>query len=208
MKKTAYEFKIILLGSISVGKTSILKRYTTNEFNENHICTIKIEFKSKLINVNNSVQAKLNIWDTCGDEKYRAITRQYYRDAHGILLIYDISNRDSFDSLINWEEEIKNNAPEDSVLFLVGNKSDLNKERVVTYNEGKNKADELGISFIEVSAKNGDNILLLFENLSEAMVETVQNKPEVIDSKINLKNEYDNEGNNDMDSKSKDRACC
>ena len=85
-------------------------------------------------------QAKLNIWDTCGDEKFRAITRQYYNDAHGILLVYDITNRESFDSIINWQNEIRNNAPADSVLFLIANKTDLNKERVVTELEGKKKS--------------------------------------------------------------------
>ena len=152
-------------------------------------------------------QAKLNIWDTCGDEKFIAITRQYYNDAHGILLVYDITNRESFDSIINWQNEIRNNAPADSVLFLIANKTDLNKERVVTELEGKKKAEELGMLFIEVSAKNGDNIILLFENISEAMMQNIQNKPQINKEKMNLKN-LENYEENDKNENIKKKFCC
>ena len=207
MKKITYVFKVILLGSISVGKTSILSRYITNEFRSEYKCTIKTEFKTKIVNINNMSQAKLNIWDTCGDEKFRAITRQYYNDAHGILLVYDITNRESFDSIINWQNEIRNNAPADSVLFLIANKTDLNKERVVTELEGKKKAEELGMLFIEVSAKNGDNIILLFENISEAMMQNIQNKPQINKEKMNLKN-LENYEENDKNENIKKKFCC
>ena len=91
--KYSYEFKIILLGSVAVGKTAILTRYITNEFNGNHTSTIQANYKVKPIIVSNDAYAKLNIWDTCGNEKFRAITRQYYKDVQGIILVYDISNR-------------------------------------------------------------------------------------------------------------------
>lgn len=172
--KFTYEFKIILLGSISVGKTAILSRYISNEFNEKYQCTIRSEFKVKIINLNNSQQAKLNIWDTCGDEKFRSITKQYYRNAHGILLVYDITDRTSFENINIWAEDIKNNAPADCVVVLVGNKSDLTNKRVVSSQEGKKTADELGYLFNEVSAKNGDNIFLLFGNISEAIIEQLE----------------------------------
>ena len=165
-----YEFKIILLGPIAVGKTSILSRYITNNFDKEHNCTIKSEFKVKVVNVNNNTKAKLNIWDTCGDEKFRAITRQYYKEAQGVLLIYDISDRNSFDNIEIWAEDIKNCAPENCVVTLVANKCDLTDKRVVSTQEGKNKADQLGYLFNEVSAKTGDNILLLFQNISEAIL--------------------------------------
>ena len=207
MKKTTYDFKIILLGSIAVGKTAILDRYITNEFDEQHKCTLKIEFKTKIININNMAKAKLNIWDTCGDEKFRAITRQYYNDANGIMLIYDITNKDSFDSITLWINEIKNNSPAEAIIFLVGNKTDLNKERVITYQEGKNKADELGISFTEVSAKNGDNILLLFEKISEAIMGIFEKKKEINENNLNIKitEEYDE---NDKEEIKKKKGCC
>ena len=205
IKKTAYAFKIILLGSIAVGKTSILNRYISNEFEEEHKCTIKIEFKTKLININNMVQAKLIIWDTCGDEKFKAITRQYYKDADGILLVYDITKRETFDNIINWTNEIKNNAPEEAVLFLVGNKTDNKKERNVTTQEGKKMADDLGFFFTEVSAKNGDNIHLLFEKISEEMMDLVQKNPK-FNIKVSIKN-LDDKGKN-INEKQKKKFCC
>ena len=160
------------------------------------------------------IQAKLNIWDTCGDEKFRAITRQYYKNAQGILLVYDITNRDTFDNIKDWVEEIRNNASNESILFLVGNKTDLGNKRQITYQEGKNKAEELGMLFREVSAKNGDNILVLFADISEAMVEFVQNNPKVNEEKYNgLKleeeNDKDNKKNNSGDEIIvKNKRCC
>ena len=207
-KKTTYEFKIILLGSISVGKTSILTRYLNNKFDDNCASTIKIEFKTKLININNTVQAKLNIWDTCGDEKFHSITRQYYKDAHGILLIYDITNKDSFDNIIYWQNEVRNNAQEDTVLFLVGNKTDCTKERQISKQEGENKAEELGMIFTEVSAKNGDNILLLFQKIIEAIMEYVKNKPELTSSNNNIIKDIGNSEVKNQEETMKKKICC
>jgi small GTP-binding protein len=208
MLNFVYEFKVILLGAIAVGKTSILSRYITNEFTTDHKCTIKNDYKIKIVNVNNTTQAKLSIWDTCGDEKYRAITRQYYKDAHGVLLVYDISDRNTFDNIDLWVEDIKNCAPADCVVTLVANKSDLNDKRTVTYQEGKNKATQLGFLFNEVSAKTGDNIFLLFGNISEAILEQFQkNKTEVIKEKKDIKYLDDLEFNNKREIK-KEKKCC
>ena len=208
LPKFTYEFKILLLGSIAVGKTAILSRYIKNEFLDIHKCTIKCDFQLKVVNVNNTTQAKLSIWDTCGDEKFRAITRQYYNDAHGILLIYDISNRDTFDDIEKWVEDIKNSAPVDCVIFLIGNKSDLIDKRQVTYQEGKNKAEELGLLFNEVSAKNGDNILLIFGNISEAIIEQFErSKTEISEIKKNIKSLGTPELKNKRE-KIKEKKCC
>lgn len=179
-KKTTYEYKTILLGSISVGKTAILSRFVSNEFTSDHQCTIKTEFRSKIVNVNNTTQAKLTIWDTCGDEKYRAITRQYYRDAHGVLLVYDVTNRNSFDKVTDWYSEIKDNAPQDVVVILVANKTDLVNLREVSTEEGQEVAGRVGVEYVEVSAKNGDNVYLLFEKLSQSLMENIENKSDLI----------------------------
>ena len=179
IKITTYEFKIILIGSIAVGKTAIISRYMTNQFTPEHTCTIKVEYKTKIIKINNMEQAKLKIWDTCGEEKFRAITRQYYQDADGIILVYDIANKSSYNNILIWINEIRNSAPENYSLLLVGNKSDLSKERVISEQEGKKLALDLGINFVEVSAKNGNNIILLFEMISEQMIEMAKFKPEV-----------------------------
>ena len=153
------------------------------------------------------VKTKLTIFDTTGDEKFRAITRQYYKDAQGVLLVYDVTNRNSFNDIAIWERDIKDNAPADTVIFLVGNKSDLTKERVVTYEEGKNKANELGLFFTEVSAKSGDNIHILFENISESMLKVTQNKPLFQETRNNSKHlENMNKDNKDVENKKK--LCC
>lgn len=206
IKKTTYQFKIILLGTIAVGKTAILTRYISNLFEEEHKCTLRVESKSKIINMNDKEQAKLNIWDTCGDEKFRAITRQYYNDANGILLVYDVTNRQSFDDIILWEKEIKNNAPENAVLILVGNKTDNKSKRVITNQEGKKIADELGIFFIEVSAKNGDNIHFLFEKVSEEMIQMIKKEPKLYE-KESIKN-LDNLLKNESNETQKKFGCC
>ena len=178
--KFVYELKIILLGPVAVGKTSIFSRYISNTFSEKYNSTLNVEYNLKTININSTTQAKLKIWDTCGQEKYRTITRQYYSDAHGILLVYDISNRSSFENINIWEEEIKKNAPENCVVFLVANKSDLIDKREVSTQEGKDKANELGYSFNEVSAKYGDNIFLLFDNISEEIIKQLKKDENVL----------------------------
>ena len=183
LKKTIYQYKVILLGSIAVGKTSLLKKYIKNEFNNEYQCKIKSEFQTKILNINNQTQAKLTIWDTCGDEKYRAITRQYYRDGQGILLIYDVTNKSTFDDIPNWYQEIKDNAPNDVVVILVANKTDLIKERKVSIEDGEAMATNLSIDYLEISAKTGDNLHLLFETLSHSMMEHIENKSNLIEKK-------------------------
>jgi len=210
MLKFEYEFKILLIGSNSVGKTSILSRYIKNDFQENYKCTIKAEYCVKIVNVNNSRQAKLNIWDTVGEEKFRAITSQYYKDSNGIFLVYDISSRESFENLDIWMEDIKNCAPENCVIILVGNKSDLVNERVVSFKEGKDKAEQYGILFNEVSAKNGDNILLIFGNISEAVLEQFEkSKTEISVDKKNSRFLDDYEFTNKREKiRKKKKKCC
>ena len=212
--KFTYEFKIILLGTVAVGKTAILARYITNEFNEGHTSTITANYKVKKVNVNKDTSAKLNIWDTCGNERFRAITTQYYKDAQGIILVYDISNRKSFDMIDSWIDDIKNIAPANTVVILTGNKSDLSDKREVSYQEGKNKADQNGYLFKEVSAKNGDNILLIFANLSEAVIEQLgKDKSESVAigkqtlQNIKLPEESDLVNKREIE-KEKEKKCC
>ena len=118
-----------------------------------------------------------------GDERYRVITRQYYTDTHGILLVNYISSRDSFDNILVLEKEMLDNTPADSVLTVVGNKTYLIKERVVSYQEGKNKAEDLGNIFTKVCEKSGDNIHLLFKKISEAMMQCILNRHSFKESK-------------------------
>ena len=119
---------------------------------------------------------KVKIWDTAGDERYKNITSSYCRGANGILLLYNITNRESFDSLNSWLTEIKKNANQNLSLILVGTNCDLENERKVTYQEGKDFATKNGIKFIEVSAKNNINVKEAFDILLEDILNTLSNE--------------------------------
>ena len=173
--KISYDFKIILLGDISVGKTSLLYKFINNQFLENYKATIMAEFESKLLRVG-EYNINLTIWDTCGGERHKSITKQYYRNVDGIILVYDIGNRESFNNINKWIDDIENNCNKDKILYLIGNKSDLNdSQRKISYEEGEKISKELDVFFMEVSAKNGQNINFLFENMSEDLCRNVEN---------------------------------
>ena len=106
LKKEIFNFKIILLGDIAVGKTSILSRFCTNTYSSDYKCSIGVEFKVKSLNVDQSTIADLKIWDTCGDERYRAVTRQYYKESKGVILVFDLTNKESFKKLDFWIEDV------------------------------------------------------------------------------------------------------
>ena len=174
--KIAYTFKIILIGDISVGKTSLLTKFIDNTFIDNYNTTIVSEFKSKTIRFDENLNINLNIWDTCGGERHKSITRQYFRNADGIILVYDIGNRESFDNIKKWVKDIEDNCNKDYVFFLIGNKCDLNdNQRKISYEEGEKISKELNLFFMEVSAKNGQNINLLFEYMTEYLCKNVEN---------------------------------
>eukprot|EP01129_Flabellula_baltica_P004585 TRINITY_DN15_c1_g1_i1.p1 TRINITY_DN15_c1_g1~~TRINITY_DN15_c1_g1_i1.p1 ORF type:complete len:196 (-),score=48.76 TRINITY_DN15_c1_g1_i1:42-629(-) len=157
-------FKILTVGDPGVGKSSIIIRYTEDQFSEIGTFGTKIDFKTRLITVHDE-NVKLQIWDTAGHEKFRTMTSSYYRGSHGILIVYDISNRDSFKNVTKWISETENYAPENNQMIVVGNKSDLG-ERAVQYEEGEALALSFGLLFKEVSAKDNHNIDELFQDLA------------------------------------------
>ena len=169
--KETYQFKIILVGDAAVGKSSILSRYAENVFPDKIQPSIGVEFKVKDIPVSSTAQASYKIWDTVGDEKFRAITKQYYRDANGIFLVFDLTSRDTFEKLDDWFADIKDNAPQDAIVFLVGNKSDLKEDRKVKKEDCDIAARRYNSKYYEVSAKNGSNILMTFEDMAPRLVE-------------------------------------
>ena len=173
-QKTTYDFRVILLGNIAVGKTCIISRFVHNKYDRDYKCSIGVEFNTKTLNISQSSIANLKIWDTCGDEKYRAITRQYYKDAEGILLVYDITNKKTFEGLNDWYQDIKDKCIKNVQIILVGNKSDLaEKDKVVTNEDIQGfLKDKKNIDSIEVSAKTGRNITLLFETLTNRLIMT------------------------------------
>ena len=127
-------FKILLLGDSGVGKSSLLLRYTKNEFMPDMRATIWVEFGLKFLKIDN-LQLKIQIWDTAGMERYRSLTSAYYKGAKGVIVVYDICRKKSFESIDRWIDDFKSKANEDAVILLIGNKSDLNEQREVETEE-------------------------------------------------------------------------
>ena len=169
-----YQFKIILIGDSAVGKTSLINRFMGSEFQENITCTINADFKLKSLSLDASNGVDLTVWDTCGQEKYRSMTRQYFKDAQGIVLVYDVNNENSFKGLPLWLNEVKTNCNNNNVsIVLVGNKIDLN-ERVISKEEGNEFAQTNGLMYVETSSKDGININTPFENLSNDIIQKIK----------------------------------
>lgn len=170
-RQVDYSFKILTLGESCVGKTSILLRYTENNFIQTHLLTIGIDFKTKYIKMNNK-NVKLKLWDTAGQEKFRTLTQQYYKNADGILLIFDIKDRNSFEKIHSWMDQISYNSPGDGLpLVLVGNKCDCKEEeRAVKIDELEKVAEEYNVKCFETSALSNKNIDECFNTLCELIV--------------------------------------
>lgn len=168
-----YLFKFLIIGRAGVGKSCILHQFIENKFKENTTHTIGVEFGSKIINATNK-SIKLQIWDTAGQERFRSVTRSYYRGAAGALLAYDITNRESFNSLQNWLTDARSLASPSIVIILVGNKKDLEAQREVTYEEACNFAKENDLIFVECSAFNGENVDEAFLKCSRSILTCIE----------------------------------
>ena len=171
-------FKVLLLGNSNVGKSSLFLRFVDDIWNDAFVPTIGVDFKIKTFEID-SKKIKMQIWDTAGQERFKNIVASYYRGANGILLIYDVSDKDSFKNLSNWLIEIEKNASKNVLKILIGNKSDLDDKRVITYNQGKEFADTYGLKFIETSAKKNVNVTEAFETLGKELMNSN------VDKKIN-----------------------
>jgi len=164
-----FKVKIMFIGNSSVGKTSIIKRYSKNIFSTSYISTLGIDFESKNINIDNKT-INLQIWDTAGQEKYKVLSKNYYNNSNAFIIVYDITNLESFESVMNWIDQIKENAPENVKSILLGNKSDLEEKRIISEEEGKNLAKKININFYETSAQNGANIEKAIDNLVKDVI--------------------------------------
>ena len=156
-----YLLKYIIIGDAAVGKSNLLLRFAQDDFKTEYQLTIGVEFGAKNIEINNK-KFRLQIWDTAGQENYRSITRAYYKNSVCAILVYDISNRESFDHISNWVEDCTAQSPKTVFMVLVGNKSDLNEYRQVTFEEGKEMAKKNNMIFFETSAKTGENVEKIF----------------------------------------------
>lgn len=159
-----YLVKLLILGDQKVGKTSMLLRFTEDYFPNSHIQTLGIDFKLKVQNINNKTY-KFQIWDTAGQERFRKLTTAYYKNAKGIILVFDINRKESFDMVTFWMAEIQKHALDGVTKVLVGNQIDR-PDRVITTNEGKIKAELLGVEYFETSAKSGEGIESLFNYMA------------------------------------------
>lgn len=164
-----YLFKIVLIGDSGVGKSSILTSFKTDGTVsiENTKSTIGVEFATKSIQISDKI-VKLQVWDTAGTERYSAVTSAYYRGAVGSLLVYDVTNRNTFTAISKWMGQLQKNADSNIIITLVGNKADL-ETREISTEEGETLAKSLGISFIETSAQRFSNIVETFNRLSNSI---------------------------------------
>ena len=163
-------FKVLLLGNSDVGKSSLILRYVDQVWSDTFVPTIGVDFKVKTLELQNK-QIKMQIWDTAGQERFRNVISSYFRGAHGILLIYDVTNRDSFKNLESWLIEIEKNASENVLKILIGNKNDLVDDKEIKTEEGQAFANRNGMQFIETSAKENTNVTEAFESLAKLMME-------------------------------------
>lgn len=171
------QLKVLIIGNTGVGKSSLLLRFSENVFNILPTTTIGIDFKMRIIEVDGR-RVKLQIWDTAGQERFKTITQSYYKGAHAIIVVYDITDRESFQTLDGWFEQLKQHARENVVYILVGNKADL-QGRQITYEEGEAYAEELGILFFETSAKTDVGVTDVFYTLARQKVKTTEKKEDL-----------------------------
>ncbi|UZJ56506.1 hypothetical protein CBS101457_005826 [Exobasidium rhododendri] len=166
--------KLLLIGTSSVGKSSLLLRYTDDEYlgPEEASATIGVDYKIKSITVGGK-RYKLSIWDTAGQERFRTLTSSYYRGAHGVIIVYDVTSRDTFDALPTWFSELETfTSSPDVIKIVVGNKVDKEYSRVVSTEEGKAFADSRGCLFVECSAKKGEGVTGAFDDLVNQIIST------------------------------------
>ena len=162
--------KILLLGDSGVGKTCLLKRYRDNNYKHNFISTVGIDYKVHYTNIDNK-RVKCQIWDTAGQERFHVITRAYYKGSHGIVLVFDITEKSTFTNIEYWMKNISQHANTNVQIILVGNKSDLAKKRQVTVEEADAVAKRYNIQYFETSAKTGSNVDESFYNVSKLIIE-------------------------------------
>ncbi|CUS22750.1 LAQU0S06e05182g1_1 [Lachancea quebecensis] len=167
-----YLFKLLLIGDSGVGKSCLLLRFSDDTYTNDYISTIGVDFKIKTVELDGKT-VKLQIWDTAGQERFRTITSSYYRGAHGIIIVYDVTDHDSFNDVKMWLQEIDRYATAGVLKLMVGNKSDLQDKRMVEYDVAKEFADSLQIPFLETSALDSSNVEEAFLTMAKQIKESM-----------------------------------
>mmetsp|Transcript_16898 Transcript_16898/g.21858 ORF Transcript_16898/g.21858 Transcript_16898/m.21858 type:complete len:197 (+) Transcript_16898:100-690(+) len=165
--------KLLMIGDSGVGKTCLLLRYANDSFSPTFITTIGIDFKIKNVEVDGK-RIKLQIWDTAGQERYRSLAPMYYRGAAAAIIVYDITNPDSFAGAKSWVKELQRRGDQNVVIAMAGNKADLESRRKVDFNEANEYAEENGILHMETSAKNSNNVKDLFVEIAKSLPKATQ----------------------------------
>ena len=203
--KEDYKIKIIIVGDSGVGKTNLITRFASDKFDKNSKATIGVEFIYKTIKINNKI-FKIEIWDTAGQERYKSITSAYYKGARGAIVVYDITSEDSFKNIDVWIEEVKSKATSNLQIMLIGNKSDLFKDRKISKEQGIDKARSLNLFLFEASALDKTNVNEAFKRLLSEIYLNIKNK-----SRNNGSFDGDNFGKNGMNinmNKKQTKKCC
>ena len=195
---------MVTLGNTSVGKSSFIIKYIENKFTYNYIATLGLDFKQKKIKLKDGKDIRLRIFDTAGQERFKNIQASYYKGANGILVVYDITNRESFENLNSWLIEIEKNANKNVYKLLIGNKCDLEEKRKVSYQEGKDFAASNGMQFIETSAKADTKVKDAFELLTQEIIKSTITKDKGMEKKE--KTIHLSSGTADLNTKKK--SCC
>ena len=166
-----YMFKMVLIGDSCVGKSCVLIRFADDNFTDNHVTTIGVDFRFRSMEID-SHSIKLQIWDTAGQERYKTITNSYYRGAEGVIIVFDLTNKESFLNIKDWLAEAKNGISDDTEILVFGNKADLTDQRKVTQSEIKEFSDKTGIHIIECSAKDGAGVEDGFMTMTRRLMES------------------------------------
>lgn len=182
-----YLFKLLLIGDSGVGKSCLLLRFADDTYTESYISTIGVDFKIRTIELEGKT-IKLQIWDTAGQERFRTITSSYYRGAHGIIVVFDVTDQESFNNVKQWLHEIDRYACQNVKKLLVGNKCDLASKRAVATETAQEFADSLGIQYLETSAKNATNVEKAFTTMAGQIRKWMQTQPTpAATAKVNIK---------------------
>ena len=190
--------KIITLGDSKVGKSSLIIKFIDNKFSSNYLSTVGFDLKHKSIKLQNGEDIKLVIHDTAGEERFKSLSTNYIKKANGVLLVYDITLKESFINITNWMNDIVEEAGNKVPIVLVGNKSDLKKERIVSKEEGKKMAKQYNLQFFETSAKDGTNVEKCFLEIAQQIIEKKsQRKMSISNNKLLKKQKND-----------KNKKCC
>lgn len=179
------KIKIMTLGNSDVGKTSFLIRFTKNKYNDSKFTTLGIDLVTKLIMFNNK-KYQIGFYDTAGQERYKSISLNTVKNADGIILMYDITNQISYDSISEWMEKISENLESDIPIMLIGNKCDLDNKRIISKEEGEELSDKYKLSFFETSNKTGENVEESVFDLVNKIIKTKKNDTIVKEKNIEL----------------------